>query len=298
MIGGIDLGGTKIEARLFDDTFQEVGRHRIPTPTATYSDMLDGIVSQIRWLEDQGAVTAIGLGSPGLINPRSGHLLTANLPATGHSLADDLAELVNRKVTVINDCRAFTLSEARMGAGAGHRSVVGLVIGTGVAGGHAIDGQIIPDRNGQHGEVGHLPLPAAFIATHDLPLIPCGCGLHACIETYLAGPGLVRLAEQMTGKTATTQVILQTMPKVRQAWLELAAILVSLISRTSDPDVIVLGGGLGTVLGLPDDLKIALDGLLLANTEPPIITQAKHGDASGALGAALYAQQQLSGNAA
>jgi N-acetylglucosamine kinase len=140
-----------------------------------------------------------------------------------------------------------------------------------------------------------LPLPASFVARYDLPLIPCGCGLMACIETYLAGPGLVRLAQHIAGVTATTQEILTTHPDVRKAWLELAATLIGVIARTSDPDMIVLGGGLGMIDGLPRELALALKDQLLANTDPPIITQAQHGDASGALGAAIYASQQLEG---
>ncbi|MFT4700888.1 MAG: putative NBD/HSP70 family sugar kinase [Yoonia sp.] len=295
MIGGIDLGGTKIEARVFDADLNEVARNRIPTSTTSYGAMLAGITQQIKWLEDQAALTAIGLGTPGLINPRTGVMLTANLPATGERLGADLSHATGREIAIINDCRAFTLSEAAMGAGKGYRNVVGLVIGTGVAGGQAIEGQIVPDMNGQHGEFGHLPLPARFVAQYGLPLIPCGCGLMACIETYLAGPGLVRLAQQIACVTATTQDILTKHPDVRKAWLDLAATLISIITRTSDPDMIVLGGGLGMIDGLQGELALTLDGHLLANTDPPIITQAQHGDASGALGAAIYASQQLEG---
>jgi predicted NBD/HSP70 family sugar kinase len=295
MIGGIDLGGTKIEARLFDDALNEVDRRRIPTPTASYDAMLGGVASQVAWLNAHGHVTAIGLGTPGLINPRSGEMLTANLPATGHPLAIDLAQRVGQSIPVINDCRAFTLSEATQGAGKPFRNVVGLLMGTGVAGGQTIDGRIIPDFNGQHGEYGHLPLPARPIIAHNLPLLPCGCGLHGCYETYLSGPGLVRLARHMTGTTATTQEILQSMPDVRRVWREIAAHLIALIARTCDPDLIVLGGGLGMITGLPDELTEALDGLLLANTTPPAMVQAQHGDASGALGAALFAQQRVLG---
>lgn len=293
MIGGIDLGGTKIEARVFDAALVEVARHRIATPKQSYDALLDGIASQVAWLETHGPLEAIGLGSPGLIHPTTGVMLTANLPATGHTLAVDLAAKVGRAVPLLNDCSAFTLTEAAMGAGQSYRNVVGLIIGTGVAGGQAIDGRIIPDLNGQQGEYGHLPLPADFVARHGLPLLPCGCGLTGCFETYLSGPGLVRLAHHMTGETATPAEILDEFPAVRAAWIGLVAALVALIARTSDPEVIVLGGGLGMVADLDSAVLAALPGLLLPNTVPPAIVQARHGDASGALGAALFAQQQM-----
>ena len=293
MIGGIDLGGTKIEARVFDANLDEVARHRIPTPTESYAEMLDGIAQQVAWLEAQGDISAIGLGSPGLINPRTGVMLTANLPATGQTLGEDISALTGQTIPVINDCRAFTLSEATMGIAAGFNNVVGLVIGTGVAGGHAVAGQLTPDLNGQLGEFGHLPLPADLVAKYNLPLIKCGCGLNACFETYLAGPGLIRLAKHMTGQDMTPQHIMTKTPDVRAAWLDLASSLASLITRTLDPEVIVLGGGLGMFAGLPNDLTHAMSRQMLANTDLPQIVQATHGDASGALGAAIHAQHAL-----
>jgi len=289
MIGGIDLGGTKIEARVFDDTFTEVARNRVPTPVDSYAAMLDAITTQVAWLETHGTLTAVGLGSPGLIQPSTGMMLTANLPASGQRLAHDISTRTGRPITVINDASAFTLSEATLGAASTHQTVVGLIIGTGVAGGYTVHGQLIPDRNGQSAEFGHLPLPATFIADHALPLLPCGCGLTGCIETYLSGPGLARLARHMTGQTATPEQIMTDMPAVRAVWLNLAAQLASMITRTHDPDAIVLGGGLGMHNNLPQYLTAAMQNLTLAHTSPPDILQASQGDASGALGAAIYA---------
>lgn len=292
-IGGIDLGGTKIEARLFDASMTELDRQRIAAPTESYDALLDGLTAQVAWLKDQGGATLIGLGSPGLIDPVTGVMLTANLPATGQRLAADLSDRAGQTIALTNDCRAFTLSEATLGAGRGVRSVAGLVIGTGVAGGYALDGQLIPDANGQHGEFGHLPLPAVWLAAHDVPLVACGCGLTGCFETYLSGPGLIRLAETMTGQVARPQDILRDphFGTVREAWLDLGGWLIAVLARTIDPDMIILGGGLGMSDGLAADFSAALEGKLLKNTKAPVLAQAEHGDASGALGAALYACQ-------
>ncbi len=292
--GGIDLGGTKIEARAYDAAFQELARNRIATPAESYDAMLDALHAQVQWLETIGDMQAIGLGAPGLIHPDTGVFLTANLQATGRVLRADLSGRAGRDIPVINDCRAFTLSETPAALSGQRSNTVGLVIGTGVAGGHAVDGQILPDMNGQHGEYGHLPIPASFVAAYDVPLITCGCGLTGCFETYLSGPGLQRLAKAMTGQSPTPQQALSDpdFAEVRRAWLRLAAHLIALIARTADPALIVLGGGLGMVKGLPDDLLAALDGLLLANSAPPRITQARYGDASGARGAAIFAAQQ------
>ena len=293
LIGGIDLGGTKIEARAYDDAMTEVSRRRIPTDTTSYQALLASIADQVSWLKDQGVTSTIGLGTPGLIHPETGRMLSANLPATGHALGADLATLTGHAIPVIKDCRAFALAEATHGAGIGYRNVIGLIIGTGVAGGHVIDRAIPPDHNGQSGEFGHLPLPAHIVSELDLPVLACGCGLVGCFETLLSGPGLTRLAHHMTGQDQTAPDIWTTMPEVKSAWLRIATSLVGIISRTADPDVIVLGGGLGTAHGLAGDLAEALDGTLLAGTTPPRIVPAQFGDASGAFGAAIYAQQDM-----
>lgn len=293
MIGGIDLGGTKIEARAFDLSASEVARNRIATPTESYHALLDGLTAQFQWLLDQGEMQEIGLGCPGLIHPQTGVMLTANLPATGHRLAADLEDRVGRPVALINDCRAASLAEALLGAGQNVRNLVGLNIGTGVAGGQVIDGRLIPDKNGQHAEYGHLPLPAELVAKYDLPLVQCGCGLTGCFETYIAGPGLVRLALIKTGETLTTQELMLApeYEDIRLIWYALVAELIAIIARTADPDRIVLFGGLGMLSDVPTQIGLAMTGRILAGTEPPEIVQAMHGDASGALGAALFAQQ-------
>lgn len=302
--GGIDLGGTKIEARLFDWKMQELARHRVATPADSYEALLEGIYQQIQWLSDQSedALQAIGLGAPGLLNPTTGLALTANLPASGHPFAKDINDraqtvIPNRAVHVLNDCRAATLSEAKYGPGKNYRSVVCLAIGTGVAGGHAINGHLIPDHNGQNCEFGHLPLPAQFIAEYDLPLLDCGCGLTGCFETYLSGPGLSRLALHVRNEKVSAKEIMndESFSDLKVIWLKLLASLVGVITRTSDPDLLILGGGVGMTKGLPEQLTEHLRPHLLNQTEPPEIAQARFGDASCAFGAALYAQQMEMG---
>lgn len=294
-VGGIDLGGSKIEARLFDADLVELDRRRIATPVEDYNAMVNGLLDMIQWLDEEAPGLPIGVGVPGLINPQSGQMLTANLPASGHTLEKDVSTKFGRPIYLINDCRAFTFSEANLGAARNYHNVVGLVIGTGVAGGQVLaNTPIMTGFNGQYGEYGHLPLPADFAYRHSLPAVPCGCGLIGCFETYLAGPGLVRLARHLTGIDADTRQITvdSSFTTVMDIWAELGAELIALLTRTVDPDVIVLGGGLGTLPGVPELILNTLPSKLLAGTIPPQIVQAEGGDASGARGAALHALQQ------
>ncbi|MGL4321840.1 MAG: ROK family protein, partial [Paracoccaceae bacterium] len=105
---GIDLGGTKIETQLFDAGWQRVGSRRVPTP-ATYEALVQAIADEIRWARTQAGNVPTGICAPGLINPATGHALTANLPASGRPLPADIAKAAGQTVTYLNDCRAQAL---------------------------------------------------------------------------------------------------------------------------------------------------------------------------------------------
>ena len=97
----------------------------------------DHWIAGLEWCEAQGAGLPVGISAAGLINPRTGLALTSNLPATGKPFPADIAKAAGRPVAWINDCRALTLSEASLGAARGADPAVGLILGTGVAGGVA-----------------------------------------------------------------------------------------------------------------------------------------------------------------
>ena len=89
---GIDLGGTKIEAQVFDSEWQLQARHRWPTPKA-YDDLVAAMAQAVAWC--QGA-DAIGVSAAGLINPQSGLALTANLAASGRAFPADIERAAGR----------------------------------------------------------------------------------------------------------------------------------------------------------------------------------------------------------
>ena len=87
-------------------------------------------------------------------------------------------------VRLVNDARAFTLAEARVGAGKGCSSLIGVTLGTGVGGGIVIDGRLVLGLNGTAGEIGHLVIDMR-------PEAPkCGCGNTGCLEAYVGAPRL------------------------------------------------------------------------------------------------------------
>ncbi|MBI1416582.1 MAG: ROK family protein [Limimaricola sp.] len=292
---GLDLGGTKIEAQVFDDDWRVAARRRIATPPE-YDALVEAMADQISWAEAQaGWPVPVGISAAGLVAPATGLALTANLAASGRPFPADIIAKVGRPVAYYNDCRAFTLSEATFGAGRGAQTVVGLIIGTGIGGGLTIAGRLVPGPAAVGGEFGHMAAPAALVVRHGLPVVCCGCGREACVETLIAGPGLVRVAETVTGRHLTPPdiVAMRTsdadVARAWGIWCELVAELLLRITLMIDPDVVVLGGGLSQAEGLLDDLGEALRAAQWTGFGVPRLALAEGGDASGARGAAYAA---------
>lgn len=295
LAGGIDLGGTKIEAQVFDQSWSRVARLRWPTPQG-YDQIVTAMADAVHWCEAQGGTSLpIGIAAAGLINPATGLALTSNLPATGRPFPADIATAAGRPVAWINDCRALALSEATLGAARGADPAVALILGTGVAGGVVTKGALLASPTRLGGEFGHFPLAAAPVVAHGLPILPCGCGRAGCAETYLSAPGLARIAAQLTGQTHRPEDIVAgraTSPGFARAWdiwLDLATDFLVTLCFTIDPEVIVIGGGLSRAPGLTGDLTARLSKATLAGFAIPAIRLAEGGDASGARGAALQA---------
>lgn len=297
--GGIDLGGTKIEARLFDGPeTKTLEKRRIATPKTSYADMLEAVVEQINWLRSFDANLPVGIAVPGVIDPETGESFASNIPSSGHAIGRDLEQRVGTPIAVINDCMAFALSEATGGAAEGAQVTMGLILGTGVGGGLCIDGKIPPRHAGLAVEVGHLGISNRALARHDLPLWPCGCGRMGCIENYISGTGLTNLAEWHLGRRLSGEDIVKCdtpdTQKVMEIWADLAGDCLHAIQLVLDPDCIVLGGGLSNITGITEILTESLTRQRLGNARLPNIVTARHGDSSGARGAALVATKDNS----
>ena len=288
--GGIDLGGTKIEARLFGGSDARGGpARRLPTPQGGFDALMGALADQIAWLEAEAGRPdlPVGVAVPGILDPRGGAVIAANLPLAGHRLGAELEARTGRPVAVINDAMAFALSEARGGAGDGARSVLGLVIGTGLGAGLCLDGAPAPRHSGLAVEVGHMGIPARALGAHGLPLFDCGCGRRGCFEGYLSGTGLSNIAEWRLGRRVPADEIRDE--SVLGIWADIAGECLAALQLLLDPEAIVLGGGVSGMAGIEDRLSDALAAHALAGARAPRIVRAVHGDASGARGAALMA---------
>ena len=278
---GIDIGGTKIEALALDAAGREVFRKRIPTPRGDYDATVAAVVSLV---VEAGAGT-VGVGIPGALSRATGRVKNANSTwLIGRSLKEDLERALKREIRLENDANCFALSEAVDGAGQGARVVFGVILGTGVGGGIAVEGRVLTGANAIAGEWGHNPLPLPTEA--DLPLPPCYCGRFGCIETYLSGPGLARDHEQLTGKRLAPEEIVSLGGESLRRYEERLARALATVINLLDPDVIVLGGGMSNIERLYGEVPRLWGRHVFSDRVTTRLARHAHGDSSGVRGAA------------
>jgi fructokinase len=294
---GIDLGGTKIEAIALSPAGQEIARRRVDTPR-DYAASLEAIATLVQELDRvAGARGTVGVGIPGAVVPGTGLVKNANSTWLNRQpLGPDLEQRLGRPVRLMNDANCFALSEATDGAAAGASVVFGVILGTGVGGGIVVDGRCVSGANLIAGEWGHNPLP--WPTPDEQPGPPCYCGKRGCIESWLSGPGFERdHAHHTDARLSGREIVRAAADGDADAAATLARYhdrlgraLASLIN-VLDPDVVVLGGGMSNIAGLPEATAALLPRHVLAvgATSDPLATRvarAKHGDTSGVRGAA------------
>ena len=284
---GIDLGGTKIEGILLDDSFNVVERTRIPTQQEKgYKSIINSIVSLVEELKIKASDNVtIGVSAPGAISKKSGLIKNSNTQCLiGMPLKEDLKQALDQEIAIENDANCFALAEATMGAAKNHNVVFGVIMGTGVGGGIVINGEVHRGRTYIAGEWGH----------HTLRINgnKCYCGKLGCVETYISGPALEKRWTELTGKTESLPSIIHNLDtEKRQQWKkefqENFGIGLANVIDILDPDVIVLGGGISNISFLYDEGRDAVyDKVFSDLVETPILKN-QLGDSAGVFGASL-----------
>jgi fructokinase len=284
---GIDLGGTKIEGILLDDSFNVVERTRIPTQQEKgYKSIINSIVSLVKELKIKASDNVtIGVSAPGAISKKSGLIKNSNTQCLiGMPLKEDLKQALDQEIAIENDANCFALAEATLGAAKNHNVVFGVIMGTGVGGGIVINGEIHKGRTYIAGEWGH----------HTLRINgnKCYCGKLGCVETYISGPALEKRWTELTGKTESLPSIIHNLDTEKgQQWkkefLENFGIGLANVIDILDPDVIVLGGGISNISFLYDEGRDAIyDKVFSDLVETPILKN-QLGDSAGVFGASL-----------
>lgn len=314
--GGIDLGGTKIEAIVVDEENEILGRARQPTPTEggpadVAAQMADALSDAAK---NAGVATSdllgIGVGSPGDVDERTGDVANArNLPnwREPFALAHTLSQKLGADVYVGNDVQVATEAEFELGAGKPYDSLLGVMWGTGVGGGLILDGTPWLGRGGA-GEIGHMVVRRG--GAH------CPCGRRGCMEAYSGRAAMEAKARREVDKGAKTSLfkIMKQRGRTRltsSVWFNAVSdgdsLAVELIDRAVaalgagiasavnllDVEAVVIGGGLGVRFGQPMAERIATEmhPHLFNDARPPAVRVAGLGDAGGAIGAALLARR-------
>lgn len=303
-IWGIDLGGTKIEGVIIElnatsGNNKTLARLRVPTEAKEgYEHILSQINKLIELLKSDSGLTpkAIGIGTPGATDPHTGLLKNSNtLCLNAKPLQNDLEALLKIPVRLANDANCFALAEARLGIVQQilpHAEVVfGVIMGTGVGGGLVVNGKIINGSQGIGGEWGHNFL--------DESGGPCYCGKVGCVEKVIAGPSLERYYQEIGGEkglnlkqilekyeAGTDALATQTIERLLQMFGKAISVLINIL----DPDVIVLGGGVGNIdllytLGVQEAAKYVFN-----NRLDTIFAKPALGDSAGVFGAAALVE--------
>ncbi len=290
---GIDLGGTKIAATVLDPAGRCVWEAREATPRDDYAGTVAALGALVVAAEAAAGVTCtVGVGMPGAISPATGLVKNANSTwLNGRPLQADLVRALGRDVRLSNDANCLAMSEVADGEAAGARVVFGVILGTGVGGGIVVDGRVIDGANAIAGEWGHNPLPWPDDAERPGPA--CYCGRTGCVETFLSGPGLAADYQRDGGGPASGREVVERAAagEARAAaaldrWCARLARALATVINVVDPDVIVVGGGLSRVGRLYEDVPRKWGRWVFSDAVRTRLVPARHGDASGARGAA------------
>lgn len=299
---GIDLGGTKIEGVILKSANEPevLFRDRVPTEA---DQGYDHILSQIKKLIDimcdavGDKPAAVGFGTPGVHDPKLGTMKNCNtVVLNGKPLKQDLVKVLGLPVELTNDANCFALAEAQLGVVKEKfpdaKVVFGVIMGTGVGGGLVVDGKAISGLHGIAGEWGHNFL-------HESGG-PCYCGKAGCVETVISGPSLERFYFQETGnkmklkeivalaESGSDPVAIQTMERLCEYFGLSLSVLINIV----DPDVIVIGGGVGNIDAIYSRGIDSVKKYIFNNRLETPIVKPSLGDSAGVFGAAFLTHRQ------
>ena len=297
MLWGIDLGGTKIEGVILKsaENPEVLVRLRVPTEQQHgYEHILNQVKKLIELMSKEAGATPgkIGIGTPGALDPKTGILKNSNTTClNGQAFKADLEQVIKIPILMANDANCLALAETKMGAVRSHgidaEVVFGVIMGTGVGGGLIVNGKIVNGRHGIGGEWGHNHL--------DDSGGQCYCGKTGCVETVISGPFTQKYYKSISGqekhlkeivelhKAGTDQNATKTIDRLTHFFGKAISVVIDII----DPDVVVIGGGVGNIDELyTDGVKSARDFVFNDSLET-IFLKPELGDSAGVFGAAM-----------
>ena len=309
LIVAVDIGGTHIRVAVYEPNSIIPLNHYRTRSHANEEGVYGRLVQAIESVWPKEKVDAIGIASPGPLDPYTGTILaTPNIPEwKNFPLAEKLCKYFGVPVYLDNDANMAGLAEWQYGAGQGHQDLVYLTISTGIGGGVISSGHLLQGFHGMGAELGHM------IIDPNGPL--CGCGYHGHMESFSSGPAITRYVNEQiaAGQKSSLHADPNLSAKqVADAALQEDSLAISAFERAGhylgigvanylaifDPSILIFGGGVsqvGDLLFKPFEESLRkhtfhphyLDGL--------IITKAALGDDAGLLGALALARLRSHG---
>ncbi|MGE0589020.1 MAG: ROK family protein [Cyclobacteriaceae bacterium] len=298
---GIDLGGTKIEGAILEspDSSKTLFRDRLPTETHKgYEHVLNQISRVVDMMKAAAGYTPgrIGIGTPGTMDPATGLFKNSNSAVLNFKpLQADLQKLIGIEVVSANDANCFALAETRLGVVRQNfpdaKVVFGVIMGTGAGGGVVVEGKVIQGKQGIAGEWGHNFL--------DESGGKCYCGKIGCVENIIAGPALEKFYREKSGsekklkeivglaKSGTDPIAVETIDRLHKMFGKAISVVINIL----DPDVIVIGGGVGNIDSLyTKGVEQIKDYVFNDRLDTPVVRPAL-GDSAGVFGAAFLVEK-------
>lgn len=243
----IDIGGTKLSAGIVTSGGALVARVDAPTPrTGDPETLWQALAALVDGLHDDdntggdhagdlGDALACGVGCGGPMAPGGRTVSPLNIPAwRGFPLQSRLADHLGLPVWVDNDAKALALGEGWIGAAAGQRSFIAMVVSTGIGGGIVLDGRLLDGGTGNAGHIGHVIVEPEGRE--------CACGGRGCVEAEASGTAIAAIAGRPAAE-ATPALVERTGMLVGRA----AASVVNLL----DLPLAVVAGSVALGFGAP-----------------------------------------------
>ncbi|HEY3728216.1 MAG TPA: ROK family protein [Solirubrobacteraceae bacterium] len=310
---GVDLGGTKLLAGAVDPRLGVHHRAQRAVTGLDQSTLLDVAVDAVQEVRESagGDVEAVGFGIPCLIEYRTGiAVIAVHLPLEDIAFADVMAERLGLPVFVDNDGNAAALAEHRAGAARGASEALVMTLGTGIAGGLILRGELYRGAAGFGAELGHV------VIEMDGPHHDGHCQNRGCVEAFASGSALAREASRIAVERPES-----ALARAARGGLELAGPLVTELAHDGDPaaieavsligsrlgvaiaslvnifnpEVVVIGGGViaaGELLLAPARAEVARRALAPSRDSVRIVA-ARFGVEAGMIGAAALAFDRL-----
>jgi len=314
---GIDLGGTNIKAGVVTSEGVILNKKSIKTNA---DRPMEDIVSDMGRLAaeviaeaglSRTDVKAIGIGSPGTPDNKTGYLVYSNnLPFNMTPMRKLIRGIVDLPVYINNDANCAAMAESVAGAAKGAADSVTITLGTGIGSGVIINNRIFSGFNQAGAEFGHTTIVAGGV--------PCTCGRKGCFESYGSASALIRMTKEAAAANPSSQINElialkdgkvnakiafdamrmgdSTATQVVETYIEYLSDGLANVINAYMPEILVIGGGVcneGDPLLIPLREKTMSKPYFGPGVRKTEIRLAKMGNDAGIVGAAMMGKACL-----